>query len=58
MVLSAAVLPENVRQRWLDKMILIEQRTGVVLILLAALILYWLARLIFLNSAFVQLIRG
>lgn len=55
---SAGVLPERARQRWLDKLILLEERTGIVLILLGALIIYWLARLVFMNSAFVQLIRS
>jgi uncharacterized protein DUF2752 len=55
---SAGLLPERARQPLIDKLIILEQRTGVVLILLAALILYWLARLVFMNSAFVQLIRG
>jgi hypothetical protein len=57
-VLAAAVLPERARQRWLDMVVAVEQRTGVVMILLAALFLYWLARLIFVNAAYVQLIRG
>lgn len=57
-VFAAAVLPEDKRQRWLDWVIVIEQRTGVVMILLAVLFLYWLARLIFMNAAYVQLIRG
>jgi hypothetical protein len=57
-VASALVLPERPRQRWLDKLVSIEQRSGIIQILLVGLIVYWLARLIFLNSAFVQLIRG
>lgn len=57
-VASAGLLPENARQRWLDKLIAIEQRSGIIQILLVGLIVYWLARLVFLNSAFVQLIRG
>jgi Protein of unknown function (DUF2752) len=55
---SAGLLPDRARQPWIDKLVILERRTGVILILLAALIVYWLARLIFMNSAFIQLIRG
>jgi hypothetical protein len=55
---TAAVLPDRARQSWIDKLVLFEQRTGAVPILLVALLLYWLARLVFMNLAFVQLIRG
>jgi hypothetical protein len=54
----ASVLPDKARQVWIDKLVNLEQRSGLVLIVLTGLILYWLARLVFLNSAFVQLIRG
>ena len=36
----------------------LEQRTGFVAILLISLVLYWVARLVFLQGAFVQLITG
>jgi Protein of unknown function (DUF2752) len=55
---STGLLPKNAREPWIDKLVALEERSGVVLILLVALILYWLARLVFLNSAFVQLMRG
>jgi hypothetical protein len=55
---SAVVLPEGTRMRWVDTLTWLEKRTGVVLILLGALIVYWLARLIFFHSAYVQLIGG
>jgi|SRR4030095_6914003 Protein of unknown function (DUF2752) len=57
-VAVASVLPDRTRQVWIDKLVTLEQRSGLVLIALTGLILYWLARLVFLNSAFVQLIRG
>lgn len=55
---AAGLLPERARLPLIEKLVDFEQRTGLVLILLVALILYWLARLLFLNSSFVQLIRG
>ncbi len=55
---AAALLPDNTRRPFIEKLIAWERRTGIVFILLTALILYWLARLLFLNSSFVQLIRG
>ena len=54
----AGLLPEKARLRLIEKLIVSERRTGIVFILLTVLILYWLARLLFLNSSFVQLIRG
>jgi hypothetical protein len=37
---------------------LIERKTGLSVLILGGLLLYWLARLLFLQAAFVQLIRG
>ena len=37
---------------------MLEQQTGFTVIILVGLILYWLARLLFMQTAFVQLIRG
>jgi len=58
LVSSAALLPEQMRQPMIRNLEEFERRTGITVIFLGALILYWLARLLFLQSAFVQLIRG
>lgn len=55
---AAGMLPERTRLSFIEKLVVFERRTGIVFILLVGLILYWLARLLFLNSSFVQLIRG
>lgn len=55
---AAGLLPERARNPLIETLIALEKRTGIVFVLLTALILYWLARLLFLNPGFVQLIRG
>ncbi len=55
---SAGLLPQRVRQPLIENLTAFERRTGIVFILLTVLILYWLARLLFLNPSFVQLIRS
>jgi hypothetical protein len=55
---TAGVLPERPRQRWIQILIKLEHKTGIVLILLVGLILYWVGRLVFMNADFMQLIRG
>jgi uncharacterized protein DUF2752 len=57
-ILVAIFLPASIGQRAIYKAEVLERQTGLTLIILTGLILYWLARLLFLNSAFVQLIRG
>jgi len=52
------VLPRSITQPTIAKVELLEQRTGFTVIILVGLILYWLARLLFMQTAFVQLIRG
>jgi hypothetical protein len=54
----AALLPRSIIQPVISRAELLERQTGFTFIILAGLILYWLARLLFLNSSFVQLIRG
>ena len=44
--------------RMIAKTEALERHTGITLILLGGLILYWLARLLFLQTAFVRLIQG
>jgi hypothetical protein len=57
-VTATAVLPEETRCDWLNKIDYLERKTGLVFILIAALIIYWLARVLFLQQLFVQLIRS
>jgi hypothetical protein len=54
----AALMPEKLIQPIISKTEQLEGQTRFTLIILSGLILYWLARLLFLNSSFVQLIRG
>ena len=55
---ATAVLPEGTRNSWLKKTDRLERKTSLVFILIAALIIYWLVRVLFLQQPFVQLIRG
>jgi hypothetical protein len=52
------LLPRSITQPAISKVEMLEQQTGFTVIILVGLILYWLARLLFLQTAFVQLIRG
>jgi hypothetical protein len=52
------LLPRAVSDPLIHKAETLERQTGLTIIILGGLILYWLARLLFLNSSFVQLIRG
>ena len=52
------LLPRSITQPAISKLETLEQQTGFTAIILVGLILYWLARLLFLQTAFVQLIRG
>ena len=52
------LLPKSIIQPAISKVELLERQTGFTVIILVGLILYWLARLLFLQAAFVQLIRG
>jgi hypothetical protein len=54
----AVVLPERFRSPMLHKLDRFERHIYGRYLLLFALIIYWLARLVFLNTSFVQLIRG
>jgi Protein of unknown function (DUF2752) len=55
---AAVVLPQRSKDRMIALVEGIETRTGITSLLLFGLILYWLARLLILQSAFVQLIKG
>ena len=52
------LLPRSITQPAISKLEILERQTGFTAIILVGLILYWLARLLFLQMAFVQLIRG
>lgn len=56
--LVAILLPRSISGPVIYKAEALERQTRLTVIILTGLILYWLARLLFLNSAFVQLIRG
>ena len=57
-LILSVLLPKSIIQPAIARAELIERQTGLTVLILAGLILYWLARLLFLQSAFVQLIRG
>jgi hypothetical protein len=57
-LVGVLLLPKTISRPIVHKAEVFERQTGLTVIILSALILYWLARLLFLNSAFVQLIRG
>jgi hypothetical protein len=57
-VLLAAFLPKSITQPIVSKAEQLEGQTRLSVIILIGLFLYWLARLLFMQSAFVQLIRG
>jgi hypothetical protein len=57
-VILTVLLPQSVIQPAISKAERLERQTGFTVIILVGLILYWLARLLFLQATFVQLIRG
>jgi uncharacterized protein DUF2752 len=57
-VILAAVLPGSITEPVVSKAEGLEGKTRLTAIILIGLLLYWLARLVFMQSAFVQLIRG
>ena len=58
LVACAAILPQTPRNKVIGLVEAVERRTGISAIFLIGLIVYWLARLLILQSAFVMLIRG
>jgi hypothetical protein len=54
----SGVLPQKSREPLVNRLEDIERRTGVSVIILVGLVLYWLARLLLFPTAFFQLIRG
>jgi hypothetical protein len=51
-------LPRAVTEPLIDKAETLERQTGLTIIILGGLILYWLARLLLIPTTFAQLIRG
>jgi len=58
MMMIATVLPKKVAEPFINKTELLERKTGLTIIILGGLILYWLARLLLFPTVFAQLIRG
>ncbi len=52
------LLPRSITRPAIARAELLERKTGLTVLILGGLILYWLARLLFMQAAFVQLIRG
>ena len=57
-VLTAALMPGRYRLAFVSAFERLERKTAIPVMLLAALIIYWLVRLFFFQSTFFQLIRG
>jgi hypothetical protein len=57
-LILSVLLPKSIIQPAISRAELIERKTGLTVLILGGLILYWLARLLFFQTAFVQLIRG
>jgi hypothetical protein len=58
LIMICTVGPREPRTRIVQGTEILERHTGITTILLAGLILYWLARLLLLQTAFVRLIQG
>jgi hypothetical protein len=57
-LIVGTLLPRSVTEPFIKKAETLERQTGITLIILSGLILYWLARLVLFPTAFAQLIRG
>jgi len=57
-LIISSLLPRSVAEPLIHKAEALERQTGLTIIILGGLILYWLARLLVFPTAFVQLIRG
>jgi hypothetical protein len=58
MLIICTVLPRAVTAPLINKAETLERQTGITIIILGGLILYWLARLLLFPTTFAQLIRG
>jgi hypothetical protein len=57
-LIIGTLLPRSLTEPLIQKAETLERQTGLTIIILGGLILYWLARLVFFPTAFAQLIRG
>jgi hypothetical protein len=55
---SAALLPEGPRRRLIDRVEVLEQRTGLATILFIALVVYWAFRLVVAPEHFISLVKS
>jgi hypothetical protein len=58
LVFVTTLLPARARQALISHVEKLERRTGLTALFLAAFFVYWLARLFFHPTAFIQLIKG
>ncbi len=58
MLILCTLLPSTLTEPLINKTEKLERQTGITIIILGGLILYWLARLLLFPTAFAQLIRG
>lgn len=58
LVILSTLLPRSLTEPVIQKAETLERQTGLTIIILGGLILYWLARLVFYPTMFAQLIRG
>jgi hypothetical protein len=58
LIAGITLLPIPIRHRFIQRISVIESHTGVTAIFLFSLVFYWLARLIILRAAFINLILG
>jgi hypothetical protein len=54
----STLLPRSITEPFIDRAEKLERQTGITIIILGGLILYWLARLLVFPIEFAQLIRG
>jgi hypothetical protein len=58
LLITCTLMPGTLIEPFISKAETLERRTGITIIILGGLILYWLARLLLFPTAFAQLIRG
>jgi uncharacterized protein YjeT (DUF2065 family) len=58
LLIACTMLPRRLTEQFINRAETLERQTGVTIIILGGLILYWLARLLLFPTAFAQLIRG
>jgi hypothetical protein len=57
-LIVGTLLPRSLSEPFIHKAETLERQSGITIIILGGLILYWLVRLLFYPTAFAQLIRG